>query len=301
MFDLLKADLYRMSRPTRLHGYLWKMLAISVVLTALSAGILLMMPSLMQSAHSAAGDASRVSLELKAYEQMAGAPSTMIGSALMSGSNNVGMLPLIACFGMIIPCLSDFNRGFAASVTTSRRGRLGYLAEKTVLAGIWSAIVFVFMAALVVCMVYVLGKPFRTAEPIGELAAWAGCCWLCLWALTAISLALAFITRNAPVTYLGAILIMMGVVPNLVELGAQFIGAAGALAPVADGLHEMMNWFPSHCAAILRGGVSALSRPAAGTMASFPGGFAGQAAIAGITWVALAGGCTLAWARRQRI
>lgn len=152
MLNLLKADLYRITRVHGLRGALWQYLGVCLAVYALLFGSFLMFdPS---------GDMIRSFTVFSA-------PSTMLGSMLGS------LIPLFVCFFVVEHCLADFKEGFVRSLVPARTGRLSYFAERIVFAGVVTVIVFASLSLITLALGAVFGMRFETMDDPLAFIAWA--------------------------------------------------------------------------------------------------------------------------------
>lgn len=160
MLNLLKADLYRITRVNGLRGALWQYLGFCLAVYALLFGSFLMFdPS---------GDMIRSFTVFSA-------PSTMLGSMLGS------LIPLFVCFFVVEHCLADFKEGFVRSLVPARTGRLSYFAERIVFAGVVTVIVFASLSLITLALGAVFGMRFETMDDPLAFIAWAAAslvCWV---------------------------------------------------------------------------------------------------------------------------
>ena len=126
MLNLLRSDLYRMTRIRGLRGELWQYASVLLFISCLEVGLTWFI------LQSGMGPAENVNL----IKELA-TPSSFLGSTML-GSFSV--LALAASFGMVEYTLPDLSEGYVKSLVSSPRGRALYLGEKILLAGIWSAL-----------------------------------------------------------------------------------------------------------------------------------------------------------------
>ena len=181
MLNLLKADLYRITRVHGLRGALWQYLGFCLAVYALLFGSFLMFdPS---------GDMIRSFTVFSS-------PSTMLGSMLGS------LIPLFVCFFVVEHCLADFKEGFVRSLVPARTGRLSYFAERIVFAGVVTVIVFASLSLITLALGAVFGMRFETMDDPLAFIAWAVASCMNVWALAVLSLILVYATRIVPMSYI---------------------------------------------------------------------------------------------------
>ena len=249
MLNLLRSDLYRITRIRGMRGALWQYLSVVLGAAILEVGLNALV--LSQGLGSLAA--------LDPQRDLA-APSAFLGPALLG---NVSIVGIASTFGMIEYLFADLNDGFIKSLTSSLRGRSSYFLEKVAFAGIWSAIMVAAGAAFHLLCAWLLlalplGVTFTGLDGAAELGAWLAGIWLATWALTVISMACTLLLRKKLPTYVFAFTLVMGVVPMLVATAALFAGQSQALAPIAPTLNAVAAWMPSTVLEVLGYGAAGI-------------------------------------------
>lgn len=282
MLNLLKADLYRITRVHGLRGALWQYLGFCLAVYALLFGSFLMFdPS---------GDMIRSFTVFSA-------PSTMLGSMLGS------LIPLFVCFFVVEHCLADFKEGFARSLVPARTGRLSYFAERIVFAGVVTVIVFASLSLITLALGAVFGMRFETMDDPLAFIAWTAASCMNVWALAVLSLILVYATRIVPISYIGSFMLCSAIAPETLSLASGLIQAyAPGLVGVADVLSELVCWIPSNLTNwLFAGGASSMAAGWGALGAALPGAGITQAIVAPALWIAAASALVLAIGRKRDI
>lgn len=293
MLNLIKSDLYRITRPRGLRGSFWQYgIAIIVVYALITAMVMFANSPL--------------------YHEMAG---VTIGNVMAKDSVTVyfadmmgGIVPLCVCFMAVEHALSEFKNGYIKTVLSARSGRLSYFAGKIVFAGVMSAPMVAFGAVTaLLCIPFLMGgNGFAAGDAPLEIVAWFVGFWFNTWAVATLSLVLAYATRVSPVSYIGAFCIEANVVPQfLMGLAYSAGGYLSFLQPVRPVLETIALWAPSTSLSNLGRGADIFRAASAGAwgpmsqaLAVSPGI---QALITGAIGVAVATVLVLALARKRDI
>lgn len=293
MLNLIKSDLYRITRPRGLRGSFWQYgIAIIVVYALITAMVMFANSPL--------------------YHEMTG---VTIGDVATKSSVTVyfadmmgGIVPLCVCFMAVEHALSEFKNGYAKTVLSARSGRLSYFAGKIVFAGVMSALMVAFGAVTaLLCIPFLMGgSGFAAGDAPLEIVAWFAGFWFNTWAVATLSLVLAYATRVSPVSYIGAFCIEANVVPQfLMGLAYSSGGYLSFLAPVRPVLETIALWAPSTSLSNLGRGADifrAASADAWGPMSQALAVAPGiQALITGVIGVGVATALVLAIARKRDI
>lgn len=299
MFNLLAADLYRITRPRGLRGTFWQYGIALAVVYAVVFGFVWFSGSdlLADLAGFSAEERAAAAIESAAWLRFE-TPTAMLASFLG------GIVPLCVGFMTVEHAFADFKEGFARSIVSARRGRLSYFAEKIVFTGIM-ALAFTLFAALMVALAAVpAGTTVERADGVLPALGWFAAFILNTWAIATAGLVVAYLFRKVPAGYIAAFLFEVGFVPGAVQLlaGLARSGLLRVLAPIAPVLDEIAYRMPSHLLDILGGGASALSGAALGGLGEYvPGGFATQALVDPLVWITLGALVIFAASRRRDI
>lgn len=286
MLNIIKADLYRITRPRGLRGSFWQYLTAIVVVFLAVFGVFWF----LSSPFMASTGLENMTMNTW-FTSPTGYLATMLGS----------ILPLCVSFMVVELALADFKEGFVKSIVTARQGRLSYIGGRIVVAGAISALMIAISSAIVLVLGAISGYEFAQADSVPGAIAWALGFWLNIWAIAMLSLILVYATRVNPVSYIGAWCICVSLVPQLLNgIAASSGGIIRVLAPIAPVLREIACWMPSSALNALAEGATALGAPASGMLANIlPGGLAIQALITGIAWI-VAGGALVTVIVRTR-
>lgn len=289
MLNLLRSDLYRITRPTHLRGLFWQygllVLGIAVLETAV----------LYATAHGTIAGA----FPTQDPNTFATSPIVFLGEFLLGAPS---IAALAASFGALELFFADLADGYIRTIVSSLRGRMAYFAEKILLVGVWSALMLVFAAGCHLACFALAGFRFADANTAGQVLSWFVGSWVVLWALSVVPLAFALITRIKPLAYGFAFVLLCG----FIALGFQLTGEIGPMmapnfAPLFRAMSALAAWMPSTAMGYLSGGGMAVADTLAPYVSSVPGGAMCWAALTGILWLVIGGGALLASSRRRAL
>lgn len=290
MFNLIRADLFRVTRTYRLRGEFLQYALWLAALIALIVGLTWFVASQLVPAED------RETLD---FLTPGSSITTYFGMSFVAD----GPVALFASFAMVQIVFADLTDGFTKSVIASMRGRLAYGVGKIALAGIWSA--GVLAAACAFCLVGAIVTGWIDSIAIDSapmLALWFVQVWLCCWALAVISLVLVWATRIKPLSYGFALICGIGLIPmTLRAVAASNGGALAVLSPIAPALRVFADWCPSSILSRLTSGMGSFletSRMAAGAIS---GQVAAQGIIVALLWLVLGSAAFLMVMRRRDV
>lgn len=279
MLNLLRSDLYRITRIRGLRGSLWQYALVLLFIACLEVGLTWFI------LQSGMGPAENVTL----IKELA-TPSSFLGNSLL-GSFSV--LALAASFGMVEYMHADLSEGYIKSLVCSPRARAAYLGEKIAFAGIWSALMLALgcIFHLIILQVF-LTMPYGFAiqgpdDPLA-LALWLLGAWLATWAITVISMIAVPIARKKLPIYIFTFALISGLFPlTLSAVGFSSGGVFSFLQPIAPALTAIATWMPSSVLQAFLNGASTIFDTAATLplIGSVPGWAWG--AITGGIWLLL--------------
>ena len=285
MLNLIRADLYRV---TRLHGLRGKLPQYGLFYLAFALLLLTIM--------WAFGTAPYIGLE----STLATAGSVSLTAAVGGTFVSSKVLVLCCVFGSLSLAFEDVERGFIKSICGSLTGRLSYYAGKVLFVGLWSLIMLALatVATLVLLLAGWLafgGAPIAP-EPIGAAILWYLEVWLSCWALASLLLLIGWGIHRKQISYLGAWLIPISAVSNMVQDIGTVLAAItdGPVNVIASALVTVAPWVPSRMLNQLQGGADRLLDGGMGSLAV-------QAGVVALAW--LIGSCAISLiaARRQDI
>lgn len=303
MLNLIKSDLYRITRVRGLRGSFWQYgLSLLVVYAMTVAMTIFVRSSLFESL--APGTANPVNSDFPSYTAYL---------ASMGG----GIVPLCVCFMVVEHALQELKNNYARSVLSARGGRLSYFGGKVVFAGVLSAIMVLLEIVLVTAVAWIGGYTFATFDSPVELLGWFVGFWINIWALAVISLVVAYATRVSPMSYICSFCFSLGVVASLVSgLAYSTGGILRVLQPIRPALETLVAWMPSTSLGNLADGGQMFGMRAADGGQMFgmqaadiwgPSSLAFtidpgiQALLTGVIWIAIASAAVLAIARKRDI
>ncbi len=237
MLNLLRSDLYRMTRIRGLRGNLWQYASVLLFIACLEVGLTWFI------LQSGMGPAENVNL-IKGLAT----PSSFLGSTML-GSFSV--LALAASFGMAEYTFADLSEGYVKSLVSSPRGRALYLNEKILLAGIWSALMLALgcIFHLVILQVFLtMPYSFAIQGPDNPLAfvLWLLGTWLATWAITVIAMIAVAIFRKKLLVYIFTLTLISSPFPlTLSALAFSSGGMLSFLQPIAPVLTSIATWMPN--------------------------------------------------------
>ena len=250
MLNLLRSDLYRMTRIRGLRGNLWQYASVLLFIACLEVGLTWFI------LQSGMGPAENVNL----IKELA-TPSSFLGSTML-GSFSV--LALAASFGMAEYTFADLSEGYVKSLVSSPRGRALYLNEKILLAGIWSALMLALgcIFHLVILQVFLtMPYVFAIQGPDNPLAfvLWLLGTWLATWAITVIAMVAVAIFRKKLLVYIFTFALISGPFPlTLSALAFSSGGMLSFLQPIAPVLTSIATWIPSSVLQAFSNGANAM-------------------------------------------
>lgn len=294
MLNLIKSDLYRITRPRGLRGSLWQYgLVLALIYLAYATFFLVLKIPQVSANLAASGITMATMTEFST-------PTQCIAS--MTGN----LTTLCATFMTVELALADLKSGFAKSVLSARTGRLSYIVGKIAFAGVVSAIVIALASALVGLCCIAVGATFTGADTLAGTLAWIAGFWLNTWALCVLSLVMVYATRISPVCYIAAFCLCFSTFPQLLlGLAHSSGGILSFLEPIAPALETLAAWMPSSALSNLgAGGQIVLSTSIdiwSASSRALTIGPAPQAVLTGIIWIAAASALVLAIARRRDV
>ena len=294
MLNLIKSDLYRITRPRGLRGSFWQY---GIAILA-AYGIVMALVAFANS---------------QMYVDMTGGT---IGDVVTKTSLTVyfadmlnGLVPLCVAFMAVEHALAEFKNGYIKSVLSARSGRLSYIVGKLLFVGVLSALIIVFATLVVLSCLPVMaaGRPeFIRADGPLEVIGWFVGFWLNTWALSACSLILVYATRVSPVSYIGAFCFAASIVPQtFMGLAYSTGGILSVLQPIRPVLETLAAWMPSTALNNLSQGGQLFLNASLGiwgeTGYAFTIAPGIQTVLTGIIWIVLAGAVVLAISRKRDI
>ena len=294
MLNLIKSDLYRITRPRGLRGSFWQYGIALLAAYGLVMGLVAFAnsPMFLDMTGDTIGDVvSATSL-------------TVYFSDMLNG-----LVPLCVAFMAVEHALAEFKSGYIKSVLSARSGRLSYIAGKLLFVGVLSALMIIFatVVALACLPVMAAGRPaFIAVDGPLEIIGWFAGFWLNTWALSACSLILVYATRVSPVSYIGAFCFAASIVPQtLMGLAYSTGGILSVLQPIRPVLETLAAWIPSTALNNLSQGGQLFLNASLGiwgeTGYAFTIAPGIQTVLTGIIWIVLAGAVVLAISRKRDI
>lgn len=294
MLNLIKADLYRITRVRGLRGSLWQYGIAILVVYGVVMGLVAFANSPMF--HEMTGDTI-------------GDVTTKVSLSVYFADMLGGLVPMCVAFMAVEHALAEFKNGYIKSVLSARSGRLSYIAGKLLFIGVLSALVIAFAAVLVLAILPIMaaGWPeFAMADGPVEILGWFVGFWLNTWALSTCSLILVYATRVNPVSYIGAFCFVASVVPQtLMGLAYSTGGVLRVPQPIRPALETLATWMPSAALSNLSMGGQLFLNNSLGVWGEASYAFAVapgiQTVLTGIIWIVIAGAAVLVISRTRDI
>ena len=292
MLNLLRADLYRITRVRGLRGTFWQYLIVLAVFILLDNATWWISQIIDPSTNIVP-----ITIE---YE------TTSVFALRLLG---FGMPTLvIACsFGALEILFGDLSSGFLKNAVSSTRGRLAVFAEKILLVGIWSlmmmlaGIVIVILEQIAIVLTINTSSVVFTEPPL-QFALWALGTWLIVWALALIPYFFALATRKKIPSYIFAALTAVPFFHTFLLAIASSPNVLTFLDPIKPFLLDLATWSPGFAIVIL-------STPdlAHATLSSFsplglPSDYTSLLVLTimiGIVWIVASGALFLLVARKK--
>lgn len=284
MLNLLRADLYRITRISRLRGAFWQYALVLTACTALFAFTTSM--SLQEGV---------LSVE---RARMCSTPSAFAGGWWLSSPS---ILTMSCLFGALELLFFDLSDGYIKNLISSTRGRLALFVEKLVLVGLWSFLLMVVSFALIALLALFLmsraGLSFTALDTVGTGFLWVLGVWLTNWAISAIPLFFAFASRAKVPSYIFAFLIATSSIP-LFLMSLVESGLLGLPDPLQSLLFNVAGWMPTIAMQNLATGANCILNPMTDS-AGLPLNFATWILLVGIIWLTISSALFLLVAKKK--
>lgn len=286
MLNLIKADLYRVTRLRWLRGEL------AAYGLAATIPVLFLLASFVYALIAYPGQ------PISDGQQ----PFLLTLTMLYLSSR---ILPILATAGILQVAFSDTQNNYVRNLMSSLRGRLAYVSGKFLFAGVWAALM-TLIALLISLLGLLIMRPALDAVFDGPASCllWFVETWLAMWAFCALALVPALLTNLKPLSYLFAFMAVTGSIAGMLTMAADLLTVMLKAPAIMEGASMLISWFPSTLLNATATGIISLGTDAlmsAGTMAPFlfPGGLATQTVLASVLWIVLSGAVTLALAARR--
>lgn len=218
MFNLLKADLYRLFR-TR---YFWVITALAVIALVSVALFMnwLASPEFAQTVNDniAQKEQAAVSgLEHDGYhenEEIAPINDKAMRALTYEWGNSFfegGMLGILGSLLAAILILSDFKKGYIKNLPMDKRGRLNYFGEKLVLIALLQAYILAVCALTSFLSFRILSFTYETVDTLGDVALWLLLAWLYATAMAYITACITWLFKSEVVSSIASLVIAGGI------------------------------------------------------------------------------------------
>lgn len=289
MLNMIRADLYRVTRPRLLRGLLWQY-ALVIVFIAISGGLTSLF-ALLEGYLSP----ERI--------RMDGTLSAFYAGWLITSPSIAG---LCCSFGALELLFTDLSNGYIKNLVSSFRGRLALFAEKLLFVGIWSllclAVGFVAFGILLVVFIEVGGFPLPFIDNPFALAMWFAGSWIAMWALATIPLFFALATKRKLPSYIfAALLILSSLSIGLMIMAQMSHEGFGFLEPVGPLLFALGSSMPDMALQSLSDGARSLLGPASAGALDFLPNQGLQIIAVSLVWLLGASALFLAVARSKNL
>lgn len=241
MLNLLRTDLYRITRARGLRGVFWQyliVLAAFILLDNAAWWITLIIDPPVNT--------TPITIE---YETTSVFALRLLGFGMPT-------LVIVCSFGALEILFDDLSNGFLKNAVSSTRGRLAVFAEKILLVGIWSlmmmltGIVIVILEQIAIVLTINTSSVVFTEPPL-QFALWALGTWLIVWALALIPYFFALATRKKIPSYIFAALTSIPLLHTLLLVVASSPNSLTFLGPIKPLLRDLATWSPGFAISIL--------------------------------------------------
>ena len=242
MISLLRSDLYRAWH--RCDGFWSCMLAVAVIACVLVGLSWFTIQHGNVMLASIENDAGRGAVGL------VGTPSapTYLWSQTMATSWFLGFI--CACLALH-NVGNDFAGGFARAYLSSVRGRVTYLLEKFVLAGVMAALAVLVTVLAASVGLLVAGFRFSGADSVGFVLVWLVCVWLVCWAMASVVVAIMLALRSKAIGVLWVFAVAGGGFEGILQLLALPVAwGLGTDVPIRA-VETFNSWLPTASFALL--------------------------------------------------
>ena len=307
MFNLLRADLWRLFNTSRLRGQFWSYLVCGILVGLFVFGLLAFVNSDGYAELAASVDAEPATDDTGAA--VSALPVTsMLANAFVSG----GFFSLMCSFCAAEFTLSDLKADYLKNIVSSTRGKLAYFAEKLVFCSIMCAVLLaVISISCLLCAFAFRLAP--TGEPLWRIVGWLVLTWLNGCAFAVLTVVAVWAVRGPALSYIWAIILSTGMLREFIMgLAYSSGGALRILQPIAPALKTAASWMPSTATQLLSQGSAVFDMPMAvegfsifdatiAADASIPFGADVQVLIINVIWIVAASALALAVARKKDV
>lgn len=218
MFNLLKTDIRRLLKSRSFYILLAVAAILILMVSAMAAYIT--DPETLDEMSAQGADVDehdqRIAEEIRKMDQLDLAHETLGG----------GFLLVVTGIGMTLFANGDFSSGFVKNICCVQPRRVDYVLAKALTAGVYSGIITVLGAALILSSPYFYGlRPQPCAVP--DILGYVVLLWLPHWAFALMALALVLLTRS---TTLGIIL--------------SLVAGSGLTVALVGTLGRLLRWPP---------------------------------------------------------
>ena len=134
-----------------------------------------------------------------------------------------GFLLVIAGIGVTLFVSGDFTSGFVKNICCAQPRRINYVLSKALTAGVYSAVITLLGALLILLAPYLYGmRPAPNA--ISDILRYLFWMWLPHWAFAMMALALVLLTRSATLGIILSLVAGGGLTAVLVGTLGKFLG-----------------------------------------------------------------------------
>lgn len=283
MLNLIKADLYRITRPRYLRGEL------------VGYGIAIAFPALFLLGSYV------VALIMYPGQPISngGQPFLPVLSMLYLTSR---ILPFLASVGILQIAFGDMQDRYARNLVSSTRGRLAYTLGRLLFTGIWAALLALIALATTLLALLIMSPNIDASfDAPASVLLWFAEAWLSTWAFCAMALVPALLTGMKPLSYGFAFVAVSGMAAMWIGMGGYALAAVLGMPAIAEGVSALMAWLPSTMCGTISEGIDALVGMGSAAPFLFAGGAAMQAAVVNALWIALAGIAAVAIAAKREV
>lgn len=279
MLNLLRSDLYRMTRPRGARG---ELISHGIVALAIPLGVTIIY---FIAAFISDGGAT--------ITNGSGLYSELLGLMFL----NTHMLPLLTTFTMVQVTIADIENGYEKTLSSAIKGTGSRLVERIALAGIVAGVLTLVAAAGTLATGAIITMGNLTIDPLTELIPWLFALWLTSWAYALPPLVFALFIRNKTAAYSAGLYasVLSSILFAILSMASQLLRT-----PVfTDAFTALAPYFPGHVIELLSAGAATVARAGDGAFA-LAGGAGVQAVAVFALWLAISIATGLAVAHRRR-
>ena len=260
MLKYLRMDMYRLVKGKML----WVTLGILLVMSVFMAGMMWLsttsefatyVTSQMTQEQLSELASSEGSLHVGVNSSMEGINGSEIADFAQNQKSmwlSGGGLAVIVAMVIALFFFADFTSGYVKNLPSSRRDRLAYYGEKTLLMAVLSTVFLLFGIAAFEVGRLLTGFTYVHVESVGGIATWFLLSVVILTTYAAITAVVTWLTQSKAAGIASALIVSSGV------LGSVLAMTFSSLAVLWEPLARVAEWLPNANYALLKQGGDAL-------------------------------------------